>query len=416
MRSGNRSRRGFINVWVALTLFVLVGLVGLACDCGWVALVLAQLQTGADAAALAGAARVKSDQSAARAAAITIGAANHAANAAIDLQSNDANAVDGDIVIGRFEGHPGAFTATTTNPNAVLVNARRTDSSLNGSLNLVFGPAFGMNTANVERQAIAINGGFNGGAILVLDPSANCALSIGGNSIVTTNGGGIQVNSSNGCAACSNGGPTLNVPDLFVHGGSCMSDAVIQGNMYAGASVVPDPLAGLPAPPPGPNQPNVSNNNDQTINPGHFHSGIKRNGGNLTMNQGVYYLDKDFDVSGGANITGNGVMIYLAGSAAIDFRGNGTVILSPATSGTYAHVTIFQAHGNTSQSQINGTDTMHISGTLYFPSCNLDLRGTGDGVGNQIIANTLSVSGNANLTVNYNGAFPNNTTRVFLVK
>src|SRR5204863_2105418 len=105
-------------------------------------------------------------------------------------------------------------------PNAVMVNARRTGASLNGALNLVFGTAFGVNTVDVSRQAIAVTGGFTGGGLIVLSPTAHCALNLSGSSIVVGNGGGVQVNSGDPCAVCSNGGPSFNVPDLYVHGGA----------------------------------------------------------------------------------------------------------------------------------------------------------------------------------------------------
>ena len=110
------------------------------------------------------------------------------------------------------------------------------------------------------------------------------------------------------------------------------------------------------------------------------------------------------------------VVIFLGGLGPLDFRGTGIIYLTPPTSGTYAGVTIFQGRTNTTASKINGTNNLHIAGTLYFPSANVVLSGNGDGFGNQIIALTISLSGNASININYNGAFPNNTNRVWLVK
>src|SRR5436190_1834156 len=102
MRKNFSCRRGVVNVWTILMLFLMIALVGLACDTGWVVLVLMQLQSAADASALAGAQQVKFDQSLARQWAVNLGAANTVANNSLQLDSNRGNAVDGDIVLGRW--------------------------------------------------------------------------------------------------------------------------------------------------------------------------------------------------------------------------------------------------------------------------------------------------------------------------
>src|SRR5262245_32181866 len=94
-------RRGVVNIWVVMTVMLMVMLTGLACDYGWSVLVLNQLQAGADAAALAGAAVVRTDQGAARLAAVDLGDSNNAANSPILLGSNAGNAADGDVILGQ---------------------------------------------------------------------------------------------------------------------------------------------------------------------------------------------------------------------------------------------------------------------------------------------------------------------------
>lgn len=426
MQFVNHGRRGIANVWVVLTLFLMVALTGLACDCGWVVLVLNQLQSAADSAALAGAAKVKTDQGAARAAAVDLGDSNNAALAPVLLASNNGNAIDGDVVLGIWNFNNHTFTPDTTSPNAVKVNARRESASLNGALNLVFGPVFGASTVNIARDAIAVSGGFPGGGVLVLDPDDECAFSIGGNATMTVTGGAVQVNSTNPCGACSAGNPDLFTDALYVTGGSCVNSNVYGGQVYNGAPPVADPLAGLPAPNPA-GMPVYTTlppavNNVINLTPGVYSQGIVNSTSNVTVNlaPGIYICRgtqnnrSGFQFTGG-NINANGVLIYIE-SGPLDLAGNGALNLSPMTTGTYAGVTFFQARTNTSLAQINGTNNLNITGTLYFPNNRLDLRGTGNGFGNQIIANTLTVSGNSTVTVPYNGAFPNDRPRVFLVR
>ena len=174
-------RRGVALVWLALLLMVFIGFVGLSLDWGYVHLVSHQLQTVADAAALAAAQRVKADQELSRSAAVTIGGANKAAGAAVLLDSNDGNAAGGDIVLGRYDRDTGTFTPNVLGPNAVKVVARRTAGHPNGSLPLLFGPLFGFSQTEVARSSIAMHGGGTGAGLITLDPAQSCSLDLSGN-------------------------------------------------------------------------------------------------------------------------------------------------------------------------------------------------------------------------------------------
>ena len=428
-------RRGIALIWVVMLLLTLIGFVGLATDVAWGVLVVQQLQNTADASALAAAQLVKSDQGLARIAAFDIAALNTAAGDHVQLELNSANLDTGDIVIGHYDRDKLTFTATTDSPNAVKVVARRTDTSLNGRAPLFFGGIFGVPDINLERSGIAMVGGGTGAGLIALDANANCSLSVGGTGDLVVNDGAIQVNSDANCAACSNGNPTIQGPELNVAGGECFGgNTNWSGEVSEGAPPIPDPLAFLPEPEPGPTQPAVSKNADQTIQPGYYPNGIERTGGVLTCEPGVYYIDA---VSGnncsqytGFSVTGGDVIahecMFFLKKGGIDFRGNGIFEITPPESGTYEHVTIFQARGsvpgdcsdgNTCQSEINGTASMSILGTLYFPCANLVLSGTEDGINfQQLIVNTIEIQGTGLVVINYDGSFPAPGNQVFLVE
>src|SRR5262249_51343086 len=157
------------------------------------------------------------------------------------------------------------------------------------------------------------------------------ALSASGNALVTA--GSIQV-----------------VGGVKLSGGAVLSPS----HALAGAQYyLADPLAGLPVPTAGGARLalHLSRNSTLTINPG-FYSSIKVSGNaGLTLNPGVYVLaGGGLTVTGSGSILGAGVLLYNAGSnypspggsfGGLTLSGNGTIDLSPATTGVYAGVLIF---------------------------------------------------------------------------
>ena len=169
--------RAVAGVWIASMLVLIVAMLGWAMDTSYVAYVAQQLQVAADAASLAGAAVAKTDLAVSRLRAQATSAANSAGITAsvpdpVLLYLNEGNLPEGDIVTGRFyrwddpiTGHlAGDFveTAVLGEVNSVKAVARRTESSLNGKLPLLFGPIFGVDTTELSRDAIAMVGGATG--------------------------------------------------------------------------------------------------------------------------------------------------------------------------------------------------------------------------------------------------------------
>ncbi len=420
MKIRTHHRRGVVNIWVILSLFLIIGLVGLACDTGWCSLVLNQLQSAADAAALAGAQKVQLSQTQARQAAHDLALANKAANTGVKLNLNTGNGAGGDIVVGRFDQNTQVFTPTTNGPNAVKVVANRTKSGIDGAVPLIFGPIFGAANAELSRSAIAITQNQLGAAMLVLDPSGSCALDISGGPTLTVTGGNIHVNSTSSSAVCNNGSSgvaQISAPALNVVGSTNVQTTNAPVN--TGVDPIPDPLAGLAAPPDGPTYSSPGNSGNATLQPGYYPGGIRRTGGTLTLSPGVYVIDntqRGFSVNGGASLIGNHVMIYVK-RGAVDFSGGGTFVLSPPVSGTYKDVTIFQARNNLADGSLRGGNSLSsITGTLYFPNNLVQLNGNSPTLGNQIIAFRVRLSGNSVMNVPYTGAFPVGPPTVYLVE
>ncbi|MEX0745882.1 MAG: TadE/TadG family type IV pilus assembly protein [Phycisphaeraceae bacterium] len=434
-RFRSRRQRGMALIWVALVLLVLIGIIGLAIDFGYLWWVSQQLQQGADAAALAGTPHVLDDPDAARAAAMQIGAANTVAGTSITLNLNGGNAPDGDIVIGRFDRSTGVFTPTDVAPRAMRVVARRNSESSDGPVGLLFGRIFGVTEANITREAIATMEGGTGAGLIVLDPDEPCALHIRGNVFVDVEDGNMQINSTNNRALCVNGNAAdTNAAAINVVGDAQVNNPNFSDLLNPGADEIPDPLAELPDYPYDTSDPKAvpSTGSPVTLEPGYYPGGISATGGTLNLESGIYVLDgAGLDIGGNTNMYAEGVMFYIVGSGSVQLGGTGHIVVTPsdptpASQGGAAHdfegadiyegVSIFQARSNTNESTIIGTSDLDLQGTLYFPEAHLNLGGTGSGFGNQLIAGTMEIFGTGNLVINYDGRNTAPGSHVFLVR
>jgi hypothetical protein len=420
---------GAVNVWVSImALGVLLGMTGLALDAGYMVWTAEQLQVVADASAMAGARYCRNDEVHARDAALACAVANLAGGQFITLDRNDANALDGDVVIGRFDQDTGTFSTDVAGTNAVKVVARRTADSANGALELVFGRIFNLSHANIERDAIAMIGGGTGSGLLILSGDDRGALTIGGNTTLNVDGGAIQVNSSNKQALIVNGNVDTDAEFINIVG-----DYKLNGTseadlppIYTPSPEVPDPLAELLAPTWDPlnDLGTVAVHGESLIlSPGFYSGGITLTVGSLVLQPGIYILDgAGLDITGGTFVA-EGVMFYITGTGALDITGNGIVSIAPPDPelysypdvDTYEGIAIFQDRDNTTSAKIEGISTFSLEGTYYFPNNHLDIGGTGYEAGNQLIAHTMNIAGNSNLTINYDGRFKAPGNKVFLV-
>ena len=408
--------RGSVLVLTAVLMLVLVGVLGLSIDTAYLYRSEESLQATADAAALAGAQDVLTSVSLARSQAAAIAAANTVNGAAVQLASNPSNSASGDIVLGVFNTANGTFTPTLTSPNAVEVCARFTASSVNGPVNLIFGPAFGVNTANIQRTAIAINGvsAASAAGVIVLNPTASPSMSLVGNAGLSVISGNVQVNSSGAAALTMTGNATMSAADINVVGGKSFNGhGAVTGTVKTGAPVINDPLAGLPAPTEGAEPGDRLGGGQYAEDPqpwilfrrhhrvgkslrdaqsGHLHSGRgrhQRDGQWLPHGQrrhAVRHGDRAGEPGRQRHHRDHG-----ANPAVNNFAG--------AT--TYQGIAIFQDHADTQASLVAGNGSMSINGAIYAPSSVLTVAGNGGMIGSQMVVNELQVNGNGSATVNH---------------
>ncbi|MFT4572024.1 MAG: Flp pilus assembly protein TadG [Hyphomicrobiaceae bacterium] len=148
-KTNNTGQKGSVILIFILALPIVLGSASLMVDFGYSYLVKADMQTAADAAALAGVYELAADNAAsARAEAIAVGAANPIAGGTVSV-SIDAGAVE----VGRWSET--GFIDDPYNANAVKVTMRRTTGSPDGPLPLFFGPSVGLDEVELEVSATA---------------------------------------------------------------------------------------------------------------------------------------------------------------------------------------------------------------------------------------------------------------------
>lgn len=168
MKSQQQSRRGAISILAALLTIVLVAMVAFSVDIGYVLTAKEEMQRTADAAALAACweygLQLSKDKTApaaaqlARTSASQYAAKNAVTNSPMNVDSNTANDVGGDVVFGYVSDLNSGADSFETNDaskfNAVHVRVRK-DSSINGEVPYFFARVFGLQGQVLRAEATA---------------------------------------------------------------------------------------------------------------------------------------------------------------------------------------------------------------------------------------------------------------------
>jgi len=159
----NGQRRASVIVWTAISSTVLLGFTALAVDFGYVKVVKAQLQSAADASAMAGASGLfniaervgpmtqEELAGIAKSRAVDYCAKNFADGKSLQIAPSD-------ITVGtltRLSNLSESMTFGTDPYNSVCVVVEKTNTSVNGPVSLFFAPVFGKNTSSVVATATA---------------------------------------------------------------------------------------------------------------------------------------------------------------------------------------------------------------------------------------------------------------------
>jgi hypothetical protein len=415
----SKRRCGAVAVVVAVSLTAMLAIVAIVLDGGLLMDDRWHAQAAADAAALAASGDLY---------------ANYQSNLGLDLSGTAAKSA---LTTAKANGYNNDGITNTVTVNIpplsgdhvgapgyaeviIQFNQARNFSSVYSLFNGGATGAIPVKARSVARGLMQAN---SGAGIIVLNPSAAKALDATGNGSVSVTSGSIIVNSnaSNAGAVVGNAGisaPAVDItgknPGYVENGSGQFVTSPTANNVITGQLPTPDPLANLPAPDPSTmvvqSTAALTINNDTVLLPGVYTGGISISGGNVSLQPGIYYMDHGGFSATGGTVTGTGVMIYNDptpdSGQKIDISGLATLNLTAPTSDTYQGMVIFQAR-DAGQVPINiaGSSLSQIIGGVYAPSSPVQVSGNGDLIlGSEFICDTLQVSGNGVVSVDWNGS------------
>jgi Flp pilus assembly protein TadG len=428
-QTAHRPRRGKVLVLTAFSVVPLLGMVGMTVDTGLLQTARRTAQNAADAGSLAAAMELYRGNTLANAQTIATsyiqkcGLTDPAVTIAVQVPQS-----------GPYKGNTNYVEVIVTAPQSVYLM-----------------PILGVSSPQtVAARSVAgyeqINS--NAEAIVLLGSSAP-DLSMGGTDQIKVNGS-IVVNASGGgedqygnnigsgtAAIKTNGTPIIEATAVFVHGG--VSDPSVISNYVSGgpaplfanvATVVADPLSGLPLVSASNDQYSTKNygavtvSNGQTLQPGIYNDISINNMTNVTFAPGIYILSpsskgQGLNISGGkTSIEANGVMFYSAWSGWPNPPGPGTVYaslnlgggtpssinmtgLSAAGASTVFNGLLFyQPSINTNDVSVAANANLTLNGTVYAPSATLTTQGGVNITGStRYVLDSMSLGGNNVLTI-----------------
>ncbi len=155
--------------------------------------------------------------------------------------------------------------------------------------------------------------------------------------------------------------------------------------------------------------------NGSTITPG-IYSGLTVHSSSLTLQPGMYCLDGDIDINGGA-IIGEGVFLYLR-HGSISINGNPNVLLKSSFTSLkdgknqeWSGMLIYMPDLNQGTIDIKGDAASTFWGTIYAPgpfsggskSSKCEIQGSAESfnIRTQVICNSVGITGNANVLITY---------------
>lgn len=252
---------------------------------------------------------------------------------------------------------------------------------------------------NLRARAVAKYSGNGSACVLALNASASGAAHFQGSASLNLNGCSVMANSTSSSAVSVQGAASLTTQCVISSGGVSLTNRVTQtcGSAVTNASPAADPFASVPEPTDASACKTVTGT---SLTPGNYCSGFTV-GNDITLAPGVYIISGAFKLNGNNSLTGTGVTLFFKAGSSISMNGNSTINISAPTTGPYAGMVMMGERSAAISAKINGNNSSHITGNIYFKSGDIDYQGSYSGVGGctQLVADTVNWTGNAGFSV-----------------
>jgi Flp pilus assembly protein TadG len=393
-------REGQVLILFALFSFVLVGFTALSIDAGFILAERRQIQSAADAAALA------------------------AAKALLD--NRPADAVSSAQAYATFNAGPGA-TVQVVRPPASGIYAgdnRYIQVTVTRDVRRFFVGAVYNGPWRVTSSAVAgIEQQGENYALITLNRSRTPGIYLNGNTGIVITGNNASAMSNTNIA--SNGTPSftttgyIDAASTIAVGGGAWNPA---NRIRRNQPQIDDPLAGVSAPPKGTPRTFANDCPNRVCQPGWYRNQDVTLSGTYTFLPGIYYFENS-DVglqNTNATINGNGVIFYFDSNSTFDPKNGNVNLRAPSGGAQYtngrAGMVFWYAACNTLDMQ--GNANLSFTGIFYAPCADVQMRGTPgqDTISGQMFVGTLDVRGTADLRISYNNYASTTRPKVFLVE
>lgn len=351
--------RGVIVTLAALLMMLLIGLLGLALDFGYMLIRSGQVQNVADAVALSCA-----------------GANSRSPNSCMTGDTNTSNPT----YIGSVDQYEFPVLVTTLAPNdcPVIGQYNCVKADVSTTWDSFFITLFGVESLTVTKSAIAGFANSTPCLLALQTTDTNIRFRSSKPTDVTCL---IASNSTAGNSIVKSGSSTVSTTVGVITSGGVIGtiDATYILTYQAPTA---DPFSMLTPPIATGSSPLKINckGGVATVNPGHYSSITINPPGNcsVTVNPGIYTASNgSISLTGSGNISGNGVLFYQgSASAGMDISSSGTVTLSAPTSGANAGMLFWQRASNSSNLEIGGNGAYGLIGAVYAPASAFAIKGT----------------------------------------
>ncbi len=389
-----RDESGTYVIVVGLLMPVLIGTAGLGTEVAWWLYKHKNMQSAADSGAVSAATAGTNLNAEANSVTAFYGYANGVNNVAVTVNQPPSS--------GNYASALQAVEVIVSQPQPRLLSA-----------------LFGDGPVQITARAVAVpNPGT--GCVPGLDPTASSTVTVGGSNKVNLIGCNIYSDSNASPSLNVGGSASVSANQVGVVGTvSGASNISATNGIRTGMRPVADPYGPPPAAPSPCDPKNYTINSSgktTSLGPGCYSGSITVNAGaTLDLTPGIYYLNgANLSVAGNATLScttctgGQGVTLVFTGSGkswgTASIGSNANVTLTAPSSGPTKGIVMYGDRNMPVGTAFNltGGGTQNFNGAIDLPKAALNFSG-GNGTSTsctQIIADTISFTGNSNLQVN----------------